>query len=220
MENLLLKNRLRKAIDTKGISTAKLAKLCELKPSFIYDILNGKSTNPNTASMARISQALDTNLSDLLGISPDGIEIQRDSSEYVKVSTILTTVAPQEGSAEFALKEKQGEPYYFRQSWVQDRLATKPENLKMVFIEGDNMDPTLCQGDMILIDISKKTPSPPGIFVLFDGMGLVVKRLEFLSHLTPPTLKILSDNPQYPAYESTMEESSIIGRVVWFSREL
>lgn len=82
------------------------------------------------------------------------------------------------------------------------------------------MEPSLCAGDMILIDITKKSPTPPGIFVLFDGFGLVTKRLEFISNTNPPAIRIISDNAQYSAYERTIDELHIIGRVVWFAREL
>ena len=117
-------------------------------------------------------------------------------------------------------EEQEGDPYYFRKSWIYDRLNTKPENLRMVFVQGDSMEPTLCQGDMVLVDIEMKNPSPPGIFIIFDGMGLVVKRLEFIPNSNPASIRVLSDNSQYHPYASILQKTKIIGRVVWFSREI
>ncbi len=217
MAETLLKDRLKETIRKKGWNTAELAKQSDVRASFIYDILNGKSTNPNTAKMVRISHVLGVDLSTLLGLE-NGTAPQQEKSDYVMVTRMLTTVTNEGGT--MIVEEQESEPYYFRKSWVKERLNAKPEDLRMIFVEGDNMEPTLCKGDMILVDITKKTPSPPGIFVMFDGMGLVAKRLEFLPHSTPPSIRILSDNPQYHPHERTVEETDITGRVVWFAREI
>lgn len=47
-------------------------------------------------------------------------------------------------------------------------------------VEGDSMMPTLHDGDIVLVDLARRAPTPPGIFVLHDGMGLVAKRLEHI----------------------------------------
>ena len=33
------------------------------------------------------------------------------------------------------------------------------------------MEPLFLSGDQVLIDVSRKAPVPPGIFVIWDGMG-------------------------------------------------
>ena len=81
------------------------------------------------------------------------------------------------------------------------------------------MDPTLCNNDLVLLDIAKTIASPPGIFALFDGMGLVIKRLEYAGS-DNTRLRIICDNPHYSSYERSVDETYIIGRVVWFSREI
>ena len=35
------------------------------------------------------------------------------------------------------------------------------------------MMPTLHDGDIVLVDLGRRTPTPPGVFVLYDGMGLL-----------------------------------------------
>lgn len=221
MSKTELKTRLKNAIKNNGMNAAELSRLSGLKPSFIYDILNGKSTNPSTAKIAKISSILNVELSYLLGIEDIPTKPSSDKSEFVMVSSILTTTNNDDkNSTPKILDEHEGEPYYFRSSWVHDRLNTKAENLRMVFVQGDSMEPTLCQGDMVLVDVTKKNPSPPGIFVIFDGMGLVVKRLEFIPNSNPASVRVLSDSPQYHPYERQIEETEIIGRVVWFAREI
>ena len=68
--------------------------------------------------------------------------------------------------------------------------------------------------------LARRSPTPPGIFILYDGMGLVAKRLEHVPNNDPPKVRVISDNTFYSPYERTADEIHIIGRVRWFAREL
>lgn len=218
MQSTIVQN-LKKHLEKQHLTVSELAKRSDVRPSFIYDILHGKSANPSTARLAKVAETLGVSLNELLGLEEKRFGPPRMTNEnYVMISSIL--VAASAGGGAFELEEREGEPYYFRRSWVRDRLQARPEDLRMIFIEGDSMEPTLCQSDMILVDITKRNPSPPGIFVLFDGIGLVAKRVEYISGSTPPLLRIISDNSQYKPYERELDETEIIGRVVWFAREI
>jgi phage repressor protein C with HTH and peptisase S24 domain len=87
-------------------------------------------------------------------------------------------------------------------------------------VEGDSMMPTLHSGDIVLVDMSRRSPTPPGIFVLHDGMGLVAKRLEHIPNSDPPRVRIISDNTFYSPYEGLADEVNIVGRIRWFAREI
>ena len=82
------------------------------------------------------------------------------------------------------------------------------------------MEPLLSSGDWILIDTSQRVPVPPGIFVIWDGMGMVTKRVEHVPNSEPATIVIKSVNPDYQTYERGAEEVNIIGRVIWSARRL
>ena len=90
----------------------------------------------------------------------------------------------------------------------------------MITIDGDSMEPLLSSGDRILIDTSQRVPVPPGIFVIWDGMGLVAKRVEHEPNSDPPKVHIRSVNPDYASYERLAEEVNIAGRVIWTARRL
>jgi phage repressor protein C with HTH and peptisase S24 domain len=113
-----------------------------------------------------------------------------------------------------------GRPFHFRRAWIRHELRAEPAMLRIMRVEGDSMTPTLLDGDTVLVDLARRSPTPPGIFVLHDGMGLVAKRLEHLPNSDPPTVRIVSDNEHYSPYESTAEEVNIIGRIRWFAREI
>lgn len=90
--------------------------------------------------------------------------------------------------------------------------------LRMISISGDSMSPVLEHGDLVMIDSSQILPSPPGIFVLDDGVGLVAKRLDPVPNNA--SVRIISENPHYTNYQRRNDEVHIIGRVVWFARSL
>ena len=90
----------------------------------------------------------------------------------------------------------------------------------MITVDGDSMEPLLSSGDRILIDVSQRVPAPPGIFVIWDGIGLVTKRIEHVPNSEPPKVVIKSLNPEYASYERTAEEVRVIGRAVWVARRL
>ena len=69
----------------------------------------------------------------------------------------------------------------------------------MITITGDSMAPTLQDGDLVMIDGASIAPSPPGVFVLDDGVGLVAKRIDAVPNTDPQEL-LSSDNPAYATY--------------------
>lgn len=92
--------------------------------------------------------------------------------------------------------------------------------LAVIPVKGDSMEPTLRSGDRVLIDLGDRNISQGGLFVLHDGMGRVVKRVEHVPGTRPPRLALISDNPLHTKYEVNAEDIGIIGRVVWAARRL
>lgn len=94
-------------------------------------------------------------------------------------------------------------------------FTEEPDKLAIIRVAGDSMEPEYQAGDRVLIDTAHRIPSPPGIYVLWDGFGLVLKRLELLPGMEEPRrVRIMSINPAYSSYELTLEEISINGRVI------
>ena len=70
----------------------------------------------------------------------------------------------------------------------------------------------LSSGDRIFIDVSRRVPVLPGILVIWDGMGLVAKRIEHVPHAEPPKVVLKSLNPEYDGYERSVAEVRVVGR--------
>ncbi len=104
--------------------------------------------------------------------------------------------------------------------WLAKLGRRQTDALRMISISGDSMVPLLEHDDTVMLDCSQTHPSPPGIFILDDGVGLVAKRIEIIPSTTPQMLRISSENSAYSSYQRRIDEVHIIGRVVWFARRL
>ena len=98
-------------------------------------------------------------------------------------------------------------------AWVNHTLRAQAGDLRIVEILGDSNQPTLASGDRVFIDTGHRVPSPPGLYALWDGLGVVVKRVEIIPNSEPVRLNLISDNPHHAPYEVLAEEANIIGRV-------
>ena len=138
---------------------------------------------------------------------------------FVAVTEIDVRASAGPGAIHEGLEEAKG-TWLFPDPVIRHEFRTRPENLHIITIDGDSMEPLLSTGDRILIDTSQRVPVPPGIFVIWDGMGVVAKRVEHVPHSDPPTIVIKSVNPEYQTYERQADEVNIIGRVIWAAKRL
>lgn len=219
-----LADRLRARADQLGISPAHVAELAGVNRSFVYDILRGRSTKPGMEKLEEVARVLKVERDWLLhGIGDvEGKPPFIDNPDETFVAVAHATPRPSMGGGAVVDEtvENPGRAYHFRRSWIRDKLKASPSQLRIMHVQGDSMIPTLNDGDAVLVDMSRKTPSPPGIFVLDDGMGLVAKRLEHIPNSDPPAVRVISDNAVYGPYERTVDEVHVVGRIRWFAREL
>lgn len=98
----------------------------------------------------------------------------------------------------------------FSRRWLRG-MGLQPPMLSTISVSGDSMEPTLRDGDEILVD---RTPGAPrdGIHVVRLEDSLLVKRLDTGR---PGRVVLRSDNPAYPPIDCAGPEVEVIGRVVW-----
>lgn len=101
--------------------------------------------------------------------------------------------------------------------WIMGRMHARAEHIAAFPVQGDSMEPTLNDGDVIFVDTRHRQPSPDGIYALADEFGgVVVKRLEVTSRPGDDivNVSIISDNPRHRTRDLTLPEIYIIGRYV------
>lgn len=213
-----LGHRLRSEMKKRGISSVELARRADVKTSFLYDVISGKSANPSSIKLARVAESLGVSLTYLAGTSDSPHEGYHFSfppqQDYLSIPRLFVE------DGQVVAHVDPLENFQFRKDWIRKKLGVAPDALRVLTIHGDAMVPSLHHGDVLLLDSAQQHPSPPGIFVLFDGVGLVTKRLELLPHADQPKLRIICDNPHYSTYETNLSDAHIMGRLVWFSREI
>jgi len=106
----------------------------------------------------------------------------------------------------------------FDERWLGRLTRAKSASLSIIHVLGDSMEPTLSDGDEVLVDASDQgSRLRDGIYVLRADDALVVKRVT----LKPGGRKITisSDNSAYPSwYDVDRSEIQVVGRVIWFGR--
>jgi len=105
----------------------------------------------------------------------------------------------------------------FRTDWIKRK--GNPEQMALIQVSGDSMYPTLQNGDLVLIDLSRKYLDPQGgIYAITVGGEIMIKRLQTLP--AKGKIKVISDNKLYESYEMNPENVIINGKAIWFGREI
>ncbi|MCK7581818.1 MAG: S24 family peptidase [Chromatiales bacterium] len=102
----------------------------------------------------------------------------------------------------------------FRKDWLR-RIGLQTCQLALVRADGDSMQPTINDGDALLIDTSKCQLTDGHIYVMRINDELRAKRLQ---RLVDGSVRVSSDNTIYAdevVDASDLDQLHILGRVVW-----
>ncbi|WP_072383715.1 S24 family peptidase [Novosphingobium sp. NDB2Meth1] len=124
------------------------------------------------------------------------------------------------GHGALAGAESQAGQFGFDEKWLRKLTQAKPASLSIIKVVGDSMEPTLHDGDEVLVDVADdQSKLRDGIYVLRMDGALNVKRVA----IEPQGRKIsvVSDNSAYPSWQGLDRRSvNIVGRVLWFGRKV
>lgn len=138
---------------------------------------------------------------------------------YVGIAEIDVRASAGPGAIHEGLEETKT-TWLFPEPMVRHEFRAPASALRMLTLAGDSGEPLVSSGDRIVVDTGQRVPAPPGLFVVWDGMGLVFKRVEHIPDSDPPKVIIKSVNREYQDYERLAEEVNVVGRVVWAGRRL
>jgi SOS-response transcriptional repressor LexA len=155
------------------------------------------------------------------GLNPDWVEfgkgkmfLKGDDGKFKNIPKVKARLCAGGGSFEVG---SEIEGYYaFQKEWLMSKGTS--DNMVLMDIFGNSMEPELKDGDTILIDESQKDVLAGAIYAVGVDDTIMVKRVE--KH--PNKLVLLSDNRDYsPIYLEGVEIDSvrIIGKVIWICRE-
>ncbi|MEW6314750.1 MAG: S24 family peptidase [Pseudomonadota bacterium] len=108
----------------------------------------------------------------------------------------------------------------FREKWVRDALGVTQKDLALISVKGDSMEPTLSNGDQILIDMRKGRIEDDAVYVLQYNGVLLVKRIQ---RKLDGSVVVKSDNQYYEPETLDAKAAGaliVVGRVVWAGRRM
>jgi len=103
--------------------------------------------------------------------------------------------------------------------WLRKR-GISPWAARVLSIKGDSMEPTIRDGDIVIVDTSFDQVLDNAIYVLTVSNRLLVKRIHVL---ISGAMRLISDNPIYPQEDVPADGSEylrVAGRVMWFGRSI
>lgn len=133
--------------------------------------------------------------------------------EFVLVPRLDVLLSAGNGHEQIELKLTQECPEAFRADWIR-AMRLKPNKLAAMHTSGESMEPTIHDGDSVLVDISQTKVLDGNVYALWYEGGERVKRL---FTLPGGGLRIASDNPRHQPIDLAPERAGdvrIIGRVV------
>ncbi len=164
---------------------------------------------PDAAVLARVCAATGADAGWLLN-GEAGVGALNDEFALVPLYSV-------EVSAGFGAEIDQEDPVSrlaFRHDWLS-QMGLRATHVVAVTAKGDSMEPTLDDGDLLLVDTAQRTLVNDAVYVIRQESLLYVKRLQ---RLFDGGVRINSDNTAYapeviPA--ERVRQLAVIGRVVW-----
>jgi phage repressor protein C with HTH and peptisase S24 domain len=133
--------------------------------------------------------------------------------EFVMVPRLDVHLSAGGGREQVEIDLVKENPQAFRAEWIR-LMRLKPNKLAAMRAAGESMEPTIHDGDSLLVDTAQTTVQDGKVYALWYDGGERVKRL---FRLPGGGLRIVSDNARFPTVEvqaRDQEHVRVIGRVV------
>lgn len=186
-----------------GKTRAGLAKALGLEAPAVSKILNGTRQIKAQEYIA---------MRRFFGLPADG---EKASGAARNADSGAYTLAPLESGLEDA-----GSPAAGAESWTipahifRQRTKAPPEQIRIFTAQESVMAPDVLLGDPVLVDLSDRTPSPPGIFIVSDGLGHIIRRCDYVPHSDPPQIRLSTSSGKAEPLTLPLGKAGILGRVI------
>lgn len=228
-----MKERISEAMEAAGLTPAELARATKSTASAITQWLDGTTKSLRAEKSALLELATGYRAQWIVfGTGPKLVSAEPPSDkstmqpilawehpddlpagEYVMIPRLDVHLSAGNGHEQVEISFVERQPQAFRADWIRgERL--KPAKLACMTARGDSMEPSIWDGDSLVVDISQTDVIDGRVYAMWYEGGERVKRLY---RLPGGGLRIKSDNPEFAPIELTgpqLEHVRVIGRVV------
>ena len=217
--------RLRTAVRNAGGNTA-VSSRARVPVSTLSDYLAGKDWRFSSA--VSLARACKVSLDWLAGVEfapsarPDGADITFVTAETTDtVQAKNYAIIPKydvnaaAGAGNEIVDEDVSGSVAMEETFFRENLGVSSKSIVTIRAEGDSMDPTIRDGDLLFVDTSVQEVQNSRIYVLNVNDRLLVKRVQLR---VDGSFVVKSDNPRYDPEIIVPSERAplrIIGRVVY-----
>lgn len=210
-----------------GMTQAQLAVALGVNLNRIKSLSNGRAVNLTAAEIKILVD--DLNINPVWLATREGEILRHSSKESVSEvnNSSLTDfvmvprydVSASAGGGQIIHSEQIVDHLAFRDGWVS-RMGLNRGKLALISVTGDSMSPSLQNNDLVLIDLRVKSLGSDDIYAIQHRGHLLIKRIQIKMD---GTIIVISDNPIYGSEvlkPGNEENFIVVGRVVWFGREM
>lgn len=183
---------------------ADLAKALGLEPPAISKIIKG--TRQVKAREYEIMRAF-------FGLALDGTKAANANRKGSEDRYTLATLENESGLHDGGDGGKDSD-WVMPANLLAQRTKAPPEKIKVFQVTENFMEPHFKRGEYVMLDLTDRTPSPPGAFVISDGFGYMVRHCEFIPKSNPPQTKISATDKSFEPQILEADDFEIIGRVI------
>lgn len=212
-------DRFRKLLADKGFSQSELARRVGVSQSAIHKLASGGAYG--SAHLHKIARELETTPAYLTGETDDPTEgaLRVPTAESIAEQFDLVPLAEVDVSygmgAAFIEDAPIVEIRQFPRRWLEGITASPSTSLFIAHGRGTSMEPTLRNGDMLIIDRSERqVRDQDELWAFTIGEIGMIKRLR----IRGDRVTILSENPNVSDDHAHPDEINVVGRVIFIGR--
>lgn len=198
--------RIRRAREDAQMTQQDVAKLLGLSRAAIAQWETGV-TSPSINTVTEVAKLLDKPAQWLaFGVGSEPTVIYKPAEGTVAIGEVMFGEKPDE---KIAVREWHVPADYLR----GELRAGSNDGLILWRVEAANMEPTYEYGDRVIVDTSARKASPPGIFLVWDGVGPALNHVTVVPTGGKAVARVSSTDGKTASYEVPAEKLVIIGRV-------
>lgn len=192
-------------MEARDLNNFDWARRAGIGEGTLRGFLAGRTNNIRADILQKLARVENVAVGEMLGEQPPGRETSR---------TIKALAYYKSGDGRIVVEaDSGGTPMAWRMAWVDKYLDGRADNGRIIEVTGDRITSEMEGADYACIHLKRTDPArDPGVYLVWDGTNLHLRRLQVLPN---KTIRMLSDNSRYPAIDIDAKQAQIVGRCVW-----